>query len=116
MRAQDEHIPPLDWLLEPDPANPDVRYFALRDLLGRPADAPDVVAAQAEVMRTGPVPAILAAQAPEGYWVHPGPGYTISRSAASRANGSRCGRCASFSAWGWKRRRSSSPRPRRAGK
>ena len=52
-----------------------MRYFALRDLLGRPTDDPDVVAAQAEVMRTGPVPAILAAQAPEGYWVQPGPGY-----------------------------------------
>jgi len=75
MRAHDEHTPPLDWLLEPDPTNPGVRYFALRDLLGRPTDDPDVVAAQAEVMRTGPVPAILAAQAPEGYWVQPGPGY-----------------------------------------
>jgi hypothetical protein len=26
-------------------------------------------------MRTGPVPAILAAQHPEGYWLKPGPGY-----------------------------------------
>ena len=26
------------WLLEPDPANPGVRYFALRDLLGQAAD------------------------------------------------------------------------------
>jgi len=25
MRAHDEHTPPLDWLLEPDPANP--QYF-----------------------------------------------------------------------------------------
>ena len=66
---------PLDWLLEPDTVNPGVRYFALRDLLGRPADDPEVVAAQAEVMKTGPVPVILAAQAEEGYWVKPGPGY-----------------------------------------
>lgn len=67
---------PLPWLLEPDPANPGVRYFALRHLLDRPADDPDVVAAQAAVMASGPVPAILNAQAPEGYWVKPGPGYS----------------------------------------
>ena len=67
---------PLPWLLEPDEANPGVRYFALRDLLDRAPDDPEVVAAQAEVMRTGPVPAILDAQYPEGYWVKPGPGYS----------------------------------------
>ena len=50
---------PLPWLLEPDEANPGVRYFALRDLLDRSADDPEVVAARGEVMRTGPVPAIL---------------------------------------------------------
>ncbi len=66
----------LPWLLEPDEANPGVRYFALRDLLDRPADDPEVVAAQDAVMRTGPVPAILDAQYPEGYWVKPGPGYS----------------------------------------
>ena len=67
---------PLPWLLEPDEANPGVRYFALRDLLDRAPDDPEVVAAQAEVMRTGPVPAILDAQYPEGYWIKPGPGYS----------------------------------------
>ncbi len=67
---------PLPWLLEADPANPGVRYFALRDLLERPADDPEVVAAQAGIMATGPVPAILAAQAPEGYWSKPGTGYS----------------------------------------
>ncbi len=67
---------PLAWLLEPDTVNPGVRYFALRDLLGRPADDPEVVAAQVDVMKTGPVPVILAAQAEEGYWVKPGPGYS----------------------------------------
>jgi hypothetical protein len=66
---------PLSWLLEPDTVNPGVRFFALRDLLGRPADDSEVIAAQAEVMSTGPVPAILAAQAEEGYWVKPGAGY-----------------------------------------
>jgi hypothetical protein len=67
---------PLPWLLERDEANPGVRYFALRDLLDRPADDADLVAAQAEVMGTGPVPAILDAQYPDGYWIKPGPGYS----------------------------------------
>lgn len=66
---------PLPWLLEPDEVNPGVRYFALRDLLDRPAGDPEVVAAQAAVMRTGPVPATLDAQDLEGFWVKPGPGY-----------------------------------------
>jgi hypothetical protein len=67
---------PLPWLLEPDETNPGVRYFALRDLLDRPEDDPELIAAQAAVMRTGPVPIILKAQEPEGYWVKPGPGYS----------------------------------------
>jgi len=67
---------PLPWLLEQDEANPGVRFFALRDLLDRPSDHPELVAAQAEVMRVGPVPAILDAQSADGYWVKPGPGYS----------------------------------------
>jgi len=67
---------PLPWLLEPDPANPGVRYFALRDLLDRPEDAPEVRAAGQACMVTGPAPAILDAQYPGGYWVKPGSGYS----------------------------------------
>ena len=67
---------PLPWLLESDEANPGVRYFALRDLLDRPADDPEVIAARGAVMRTGPVPAILDAQYPDGYWMKPGPIYS----------------------------------------
>jgi hypothetical protein len=52
-----------------------VRYFALRDLLGRREEEEDVREARAAILRTGPVPAILAAQDPTGYWVKPGPGY-----------------------------------------
>jgi hypothetical protein len=66
---------PLPWLLEPDEENPGVRYFALRDLLDCPVDDPELVAAQAVVMNTGPVPATLEAQETDGYWVKPGPGY-----------------------------------------
>jgi hypothetical protein len=65
----------LDWLLEPDPANPAIRYFALRDLLDRPADDADVVKAQQAIMKSGPVPAILDAQHSDGYWEKPGSGY-----------------------------------------
>ncbi|MBN1955688.1 MAG: nitrogen fixation protein NifH [Anaerolineae bacterium] len=67
---------PLSWLLEPDADNPGVRYFALRDLSGCPADAAELRQARASVMSTGPVPAILDAQYPQGYWVKPGSGYS----------------------------------------
>ncbi len=67
---------PLPWLLEPDAATPGVRYFALRDVLGLPADHAEMVAARARVMESGPVPVILDAQEPEGYWIKPGPGYS----------------------------------------
>jgi hypothetical protein len=66
---------PLPWLLEPDVNNPGVRYFVLRDLLGRSDDDPEVGMARTEVMPQGPVPAILGAQHSEGYWVKPGGGY-----------------------------------------
>jgi hypothetical protein len=65
----------IEWLLEKDPENPGVRYFALTDLLNRPADDPEVVAARRAVMEQGPVPAILAAQDQAGFWEKPGPGY-----------------------------------------
>lgn len=65
----------LTWLLESDTANPGVRYFALADLLDRPAGDPDVVTARQGVMSGGPVPTILDAQFPEGYWNHPGNAY-----------------------------------------
>jgi hypothetical protein len=65
----------MPWLLEPDEDNPGVRYWALRDLFDLPDGDTSVVAAQAEVMRHGPVPAILNAQSAEGYWVRAGAGY-----------------------------------------
>ena len=67
---------PLPWLLEPDPQNPGVRYFALCDLLDRPEDDSEVREARATIMTTGPVPTILEAQHPDGYWVKPGSGYS----------------------------------------
>lgn len=66
---------PFSWLLEPDIKNPGVRYFALMDLEGLQQDHPDVILAQENVMKTGPVPVILMAQNPEGYWEKEGSGY-----------------------------------------
>lgn len=63
----------IDWLLEPrDPA---VRHLALRQLLDRAADDPDVAASREAAMAADPIAAILAAQHPDGYWEKPGPGY-----------------------------------------
>jgi len=64
---------PLPWLLEED--TPAVRAAALRCLLDRPADDPEVVDARAAAMTTGPIAAILAEQDEAGWWVKPGPGY-----------------------------------------
>lgn len=64
---------PLAWLLEAD--TPAVRHVALRDLLDRGPDDPELVAARDLAMASDPIAAILAAQQPEGYWEKPGPGY-----------------------------------------
>jgi hypothetical protein len=66
---------PMPWLLESDPENPGVQYSALVDLLDYPPDTPEVLEAREDLMATGPVPIILEAQNPEGYWSKPGPGY-----------------------------------------
>jgi hypothetical protein len=63
----------LDWLLAPD--SPGVRYLALRDLLDRPEDDPELVAARQAAHTEGPIAQVLAAMEPDGYWVEPGPGY-----------------------------------------
>jgi hypothetical protein len=64
---------PLAWLL--DEADPAVRHLALRDLLGRHADDPDVRMARQAATRHDPIAALLAAQDPAGWWEKPGPGY-----------------------------------------
>lgn len=65
----------LAWLLDPD--SPGVRYLALRDLLKRPADDPELGAARQAAHREGPIATILAEMNPAGYWVEPGPGYNL---------------------------------------
>jgi hypothetical protein len=63
----------IAWLLDPD--TPAVRQFALRWLLDRPNDDPEVRAARDSAMASDPIASILAAQHPSGYWEKPGPGY-----------------------------------------
>jgi hypothetical protein len=65
-----EHIKPetIEWLLEEDTVNPSIRYFALRNLMDLQETDREVVKARSELMQSGPVPVILAAMQPEGYW------------------------------------------------
>ena len=65
----------LDWLLEEDPKNPGVRYQALRELENRGENDPSLASARQAALASGPIPAILAQQEPQGYWLQPGPGY-----------------------------------------
>lgn len=58
---------PVPWLLEIDLSQPGVRYFTLRDILGRGENDKEVKAAKAAIMKSGPVPVIL-----EGDWDKPG--------------------------------------------
>ncbi|MFC2023279.1 nitrogen fixation protein NifH [Chloroflexota bacterium] len=64
----------LGWLLELE--NPSARYLALTQLLDRPQTDPEAASARAAILDWGPARAILDAQWPEGYWVHPGVGYS----------------------------------------
>jgi hypothetical protein len=67
---------PVSWLMENDKTQPAVRYYTLRDILGRDENDKEVRAAAAAIMSSGPVPVILSAQQPEGYWGKPGPRFT----------------------------------------
>ena len=58
---------PIPWLLEHDESQPAIRYYTLRDILGRDENDKEVKAAKAAIMASGPVPVIL-----EGYWDKPG--------------------------------------------
>ena len=65
--------PVLDWLLSP--ADPGVRYLALRDLAGLAPDDPELLAARRAAYQAGAIPAILAHMDPAGFWEKSGPGY-----------------------------------------
>jgi hypothetical protein len=57
---------PVDWLLER--SNPSVRYFTLRDILGRPEDHMEVIDAKKAIPDSPTVQRILRKQNPDGYW------------------------------------------------
>jgi hypothetical protein len=59
----------IDWLLEPD--NASVRYFALTDILDRPADDPEVIEARRAIPDSETVQRIFARQDPAGWWDAP---------------------------------------------
>jgi len=71
---QSEKIPAsvLSWLLEP--ADPAVRYLALRDLAGAPAD--ELAEARRAAHCSDPIALILSQMEPEGYWDTPSAGYS----------------------------------------
>lgn len=54
------------WLLEKD--NPSIRYFALKDLLGKDETDPEVIRARAAIPDSKVVAKILLKQKAEGYW------------------------------------------------
>ena len=64
---------PVPWLLEE--SAPAVRAATLVRLLGHSPDDREVAEARAQAMLVDPIKGILAAQAPRGWWVKPGPGY-----------------------------------------
>jgi len=68
------HPNPIPWLLEPE--NPCVRYLTLTQLLDHSDQDQDVSAAQQAMLAYDPVQRILDAQWPQGYWLHPGVGYS----------------------------------------
>ncbi len=63
----------LPWLLEKE--NPGARYLALRDLLDKPDNDPELVEARQAAHEKGPIAAVLKQMHPSGYWEEEGPGY-----------------------------------------
>lgn len=56
----------ISWLLEPD--NPSVRYFTLKELLGRGESEPDVQEARSSIRDSRPGQKIFSRQNPDGSW------------------------------------------------
>jgi hypothetical protein len=63
----------VPWLLEV--CAPEVRYLALRDLLGASPGNEELQAACTAAHKQGPIAEVLNAMAEPGYWVEAGPGY-----------------------------------------
>ena len=56
----------IDWLLAS--SSPSIRHAAMTKLLGWDSSRPQVLAERREIMRRGPVPAILEGQSERGHW------------------------------------------------
>jgi len=56
----------LDWLLEKEDAP--IRFFALREILGRSPTSKEVLEAKAGIRNYSPVRKVLRARTKEGYW------------------------------------------------
>lgn len=56
---------PTNWLLEEE--NPSVRYFTLKDIMGRPEDDSELQMAKQQIMESGIVPDILQKQKEAAY-------------------------------------------------
>jgi len=59
----------IEWLLEKD--NPSVRYFTLRDILGKEENDSEVKEARAAIASYKVIEKMLSKQKPEGYWEDP---------------------------------------------
>jgi hypothetical protein len=60
---------PIQWLLEKN--NPSVRYFTLKDILGKSERNKEVISAKRAIMEEGIVPKILEKQKVGGFWGKP---------------------------------------------
>ncbi len=65
---------PISWLLEPGDAA--VRHLALRDLVDKNKNDPELVAARKAAHTNPPITTILDQMNPEGWWAKPGGGYS----------------------------------------
>ncbi len=57
---------PIDWLLEK--SNPSVRYFTLRDIVGKPDDDFETMNSKMAIQESAVVQKILQKQNPQGFW------------------------------------------------
>lgn len=64
----------LAWLIEEQ--DPAVRHLTLRDLLDRPDDDAELLAARRAAHQEGPIPIVLSKMKEEGWWAKPGSGYS----------------------------------------
>jgi hypothetical protein len=65
----------LEWLLESE--DPGVRYLAIRDLLDKAENDPELIESRHKAHNQGPIKLVLDNMKPQGYWEKAGAGYTV---------------------------------------